>query len=80
MRTVNLADAKAHFSELVSLAAEGEIIDIARRGKPAARLTAAKPERKPMSLSALRALTDTMPLQPETAGDFMRKVRDDQRY
>ena len=39
-RKVNLAEAKAHLSELVQRAAEGEEIIIARNGKPQARLVA----------------------------------------
>jgi prevent-host-death family protein len=36
--TINIYEAKAHFSELVQRASEGEEIVIARHGKPAARL------------------------------------------
>jgi hypothetical protein len=28
----------------------------------------------------LRAMTDAMPLQPETARDFIRRIRDDDRF
>ena len=38
MRSVNLHEAKTHLSELVSAAAAGEEIVIARAGKPLARL------------------------------------------
>lgn len=38
MRTVNIHDAKTHFSRLVDAAAGGEEIVIAKAGKPAARL------------------------------------------
>jgi prevent-host-death family protein len=37
--TVNIHDAKTHFSRLVDRAAAGEDIIIARAGKPVARLT-----------------------------------------
>ena len=37
-RTLNLAEAKAHLSELVQRAARGEEIIIARNGEPQARL------------------------------------------
>lgn len=79
MSVVDLAVARAHFSELVARAAEGETFEIVRRGKPAARLTAAA-ARKPVALSALRAITDAMPVQTGSAGDFMRCVREDDRY
>ena len=38
MRTVNVHEAKKHFSRLVDLAAAGEEIIIAKAGKPVARL------------------------------------------
>ncbi|RDK08138.1 type II toxin-antitoxin system Phd/YefM family antitoxin [Cupriavidus lacunae] len=38
MRTVNIHEAKTHFSRLVDAAASGEEIVIAKAGKPAARL------------------------------------------
>ena len=38
MQTINLYDAKNKFSKLVDAAADGEIIVIARNGKPAAKL------------------------------------------
>ena len=42
-RTLNLAQAKAHLSELVHRAARGEEIIIARNGEPQARLVALAP-------------------------------------
>lgn len=39
MRTVNIHEAKTHFSELVAAVERGEEIVIARRGQPVARLT-----------------------------------------
>jgi prevent-host-death family protein len=38
MQTINIHDAKTHFSRLVDAAANGEEIIIAKAGKPAARL------------------------------------------
>jgi prevent-host-death family protein len=40
MEAINLADAKAHLSELVDRVEAGDSIAITRRGKPVARLTA----------------------------------------
>lgn len=80
MNSVNLADAKAHLSELVAQAEAGEEICITRRGKPVARLTAADTARKPVSLAELRAVTEAMAPQAEPAGDFMRRQRDESRY
>jgi prevent-host-death family protein len=80
MRTVSLADAKARSSELVELAAEGESVCITRRGKPVAQLTPIKSPRKPIDIAALRALVASMPMQAESAGEFMRRMRDEERY
>ncbi|MFD2431767.1 type II toxin-antitoxin system Phd/YefM family antitoxin [Sphingobium scionense] len=59
MDGINLADAKAHLSELVDRAAAGDTIDILRRGKPVARLEAAKRPRKAIDAARLRRLTDS---------------------
>jgi len=81
MNTVSLTDAKAHLSELVSRAASGEAVCITRRGKPVAKLTAVQAApRRPIDLATLRTLTDSMPLQAETAGEFIRQMRDGERY
>ena len=80
MKQVNLADAKAHLSQLVAQAAAGEPVCILRRGKPVAQLTAVNVGRKRIDPSALQAVTDAMPRQPESARDFVRRMRDDERY
>jgi hypothetical protein len=36
--------------------------------------------RKRIDVMALRALKDAMPMQPESAGDFVRRMRDEDRY
>lgn len=43
MSEINIYDAKAHLSELVQRASEGEEIVIARNGKPMARLVPLAP-------------------------------------
>ena len=79
MDTINLADAKAHLSELVDRVEEGESIEITRRGKPVARLTAVARPREPVDATLLRALTATMPPQAEGAADLVRSMRDGDR-
>jgi prevent-host-death family protein len=80
MRAVSLADAKARLSELVDRAERGESVCITRRGKPVAQLTPIKSPREPLDMEALRALLASMPLQAESAGDFIRRMRDEDRY
>lgn len=79
MRRVNLSEAKAHLSELVERAAAGEPVCITRHGKPA-QLSAAAIPRKPIDVAALRAMTDAMPMQQESASEFVRRMRDEDRY
>jgi prevent-host-death family protein len=80
MISVSLADAKAHLSELVERAAAGEAVCITRRGKAVAQITAIDSPRKRIDPAALRAITDAMPIQPESARDFIRRMRDDDRF
>ena len=80
MDTVNLADAKTNLSQLVDRVEAGDTIEITRRGKPAARLVAATRQKKPISLAELEAHTKTMPHQNEGAAQFVRNMRDSDRY
>ena len=80
MRRLNLADAKAHLSELVERAAAGEAVCITRRGKAVAQITAVDTPRKRIDPMALRAMTDAMPMQPQTARDLIRRMREDDRF
>jgi prevent-host-death family protein len=77
---ITLADAKAHLSELVDRVEAGDSIDITRRGKPVARLTAVARPRKPIDAARLAALTATMPAQSPDAADLVRSMRDGDRY
>ena len=80
MGTISLADAKAHLSELVDRVESGDSVDITRRGKAVARLAPIMEPRKPVDVARLRALTDSMPLQAESAADFVRAMRDGDRF
>ncbi|MER8392520.1 type II toxin-antitoxin system Phd/YefM family antitoxin [Mesorhizobium sp. M1340] len=80
MGAVNLADAKAHLSELIDRVEAGDSIDITRRGKPVARLTAVARPRKRIDGVLLQSLTATMPLQAQAAADLVRSMRDGDRY
>jgi prevent-host-death family protein len=80
MQSVSLADAKATLSELVDQVEAGGEIDITRRGKPVARLTAVARPRKPIDAALLRSLTDAMPPATQAAADLVRAMRDGDRY
>ena len=77
MGNVDLADAKTRLGER---AAAGEPVRILRRGRPVARLTAVEAPRRRVDPAALRAVTDAMPGQPESARDLVRRMRDGDRY
>ncbi|MGH8280540.1 MAG: type II toxin-antitoxin system Phd/YefM family antitoxin [Gammaproteobacteria bacterium] len=76
-QAVSLADAKARLSER---AARGETIVITRRGKPIARLTKAAEPRRPIKVATLRSVTRDHPRQAESAGRFLRRLRDTSRF
>jgi prevent-host-death family protein len=80
MNAINLADAKAHLSELIDRVEAGDLIDITRRGKPVARLSAVARPRKPIDAALLQSLTEAMPPQSQNAADLVRSMRDGDRY
>lgn len=82
MERISLADAKARLSEIVDRVEAGESIEITRRGKPAARLVPPEQEKQwqPIDVAMLEALDKKMPMQKESAGEFIRRMRDDARY
>jgi prevent-host-death family protein len=80
MDTISLAEAKARLSELVARAADGETVQITRRGKPVAQITPIQKPRRPIDIELLRSVSRMSPMQEESAGDFMRRIRDDYRY
>ncbi len=80
MTVFKLADAKAHLSELVDRAQSGETVSITKHGKAVAQLGPAMPGRKPISFIDLQGLTNRQPRQSDSAGDFIRRMRDEDRY
>jgi len=80
MDLVSLTDAKAHLSELVDRVEAGDSIDITRRGKPVARLTAVAKPRRQVDRAMLEALTAGMRPQAPGAADLVRSMRDGDRY
>ena len=77
MQTVSLADAKAHLSKLIEMVEAGEEVTITKRGKAVVRLVAntAPPQQFP-SLAELRG---RQPRQQQSAGEFMRALREPDR-
>lgn len=75
MGAVNLAEAKAHLSELVSKAENGEETIITRHGQPVAKLVpTSRPKKALHSLSSFRA---TLPRARESTAALVRRLRDE---
>lgn len=79
-RSVSVAEAKAHLSELLTAVENGEAVSITRRGKPVASLIPTPAPRRPIDAEFLAATIDGMYEQSEAAGTFIRKARDGERY
>ncbi len=75
MVTVNLAQAKAHLSELLDKVEAGEEIVITRRGRPVAHLSPVfRPKQALRSLAELRA---KMPNWRRPSAALLREARDE---
>ena len=77
MTTVNIATAKAHLSELVAKAEQGETFEIERHGKPVARLVPAEEPRDPIDFDWLDSVLGQL---PTTEPDGTRRLREEDRY
>lgn len=75
MGAMNLADAKAHLSELVSKAESGEETIIMRRGEAVAKLIPMAAPKK--ALCSLRAFRATVPKASKSSADLIRALRDE---
>jgi len=80
VKNVSLADAKAHLSDLVTRAAQGEIVTITRRGKPVAQIVPARTPRKKVEIARLQAVSRATPRQTEDSASLLRRMRDESRY
>lgn len=77
MRTVSLAEAKAHLSELVSQVSSGEEIVITRHGQPIARLAGL--EKPKVAVGSRAGFRSRLPRLPETSANLIRSLREDER-
>jgi prevent-host-death family protein len=80
MSTINFAHAKAHLSEVLDRVEKGERIEITRRGKKIAEIVPIKQTVAPLSLQELEDFSHAMPVEAETAGNFVSAMRDQDRY
>ena len=80
MNTISLEEAKARLSALIDRVAARETVAVTRRGKEVAILSPPERRLKRIDVEALRAISDSTPAQSESAGDFVRRMRDEDRY
>jgi prevent-host-death family protein len=76
----SVAEAKAHLSELLDRVEQGEEIVITRRGKPVAKVSGVQRKLEPIDWDEIDRIRESMPFQEESAGDFIRRMRDEDRY
>lgn len=83
MDRVNLDETRETLAEIVARVESGETVVITRGGQPVAKVEPVertKKKLKPINIERLRKLTEKMTFQKESAGDFMRRLRDEDRY
>lgn len=78
MQTINVRETREKLSNLLDAVAAGEEIVILRHGKPAARLTAALPEK--IQFPDRSELRDSLPPSQESSAQAIRNIRDNERY
>ena len=78
MRTVSLAEAKTHLSELLNTVEAGEEIVITRHGRAVARLSSPEKQKQAIPFERLAALRNTVPAWTEPSAELLRQVRDDE--
>lgn len=77
MLTVNLAQAKAHLSEILDKVEAGQDVVITRWGKAVAQVSAISGPKKPVPLEELAAFRATMPRQSRPSTEILREMRDE---
>jgi prevent-host-death family protein len=83
MDSINIADLKDELGTLIDRLEAGEAVQITRNGQPFARVTPEAPPlppRKRIDVDALEALAKSLPYQEQGAGEFVRMMRDGDRY
>lgn len=76
MRSVSLAEAKTHLSELLNSVAAGEELVITRHGRAVARVSPPEKHKQRLPLKRLAALRKTVPAWTEPSAKRVRQQRD----
>jgi prevent-host-death family protein len=77
MVTVNLAQAKAHLSELLDKVEAGEDVVITRHGRAVAHISPVARPKKPLRFQELAEFRATMPRLRLPSADLLRESRDE---
>lgn len=77
VNTFSLSEAEGQLSRLVELAVAGEDVTITKDGCPVAKLVSTVACQQLPSLAEFRS---QLPTQAEPAGEFIRRLRDSDRY
>ena len=80
MERINLPDAKSHLSEIIDRVEAGESIKIMCRGHAAAQLHPLHTPHQKIDVDALSKLRESQQMQTIPAADFIRQMRDSDRY
>lgn len=75
-RTVSVAEAKSHLSELLKAVEDGETIAITRRGRPVASLSPVRSEPQPVDIAWVERATAAIEYSEVSAVDVVREMRD----
>ena len=75
-RSVSVADAKAHLSEILDAVEKGEHVEITRRGKPVADLVPKVKPRARIDIAWLESITAGMEPSDVDSVDIIRQMRD----
>lgn len=75
--TVNLAQAKAHLSELLDKVEAGEEVVITRHGRAVAHIRPALRPKQPLQLDDLAEFRATMPRLRRPSAELLREARDE---
>ena len=77
MRTVSVAQAKAHLSELLDQVEAGEDVVITRHGRAVAHVRAVPRPKEPIPLEELAAFRATLPSWSRPSHEILRELRDE---
>lgn len=75
-RSVSVAEAKAHLSEILDAVEKGEHVEITRRGKPIADLVPKVKPRARIEIAWLESVTAGMEPSDVDSVDIIRQMRD----